>query len=211
MRVWAVAGALVLAAGVAGCERKPAETAIPRKRFVLANVALRSVADTVDKGDSLRAAALRKYGVTERDLLRFVRVHAGRPEYMSTVWREISDSLQKRFDRENNIARPTGGDSLPPGMSAPDRNAGRQDEPRGAPPPRTQPPPQTIVRPSGEPVPVPPPPVVHAPGEAVRRPRELKPPRRPTQPVRTPRMPPARTGQGQAIPPPVEAPRPATP
>jgi hypothetical protein len=114
---------------------------------VAANIALRSVPDTAPNGDSLRAAALRRYHVTERDLLRFVRVHGRNAEYMSKVWGEISDTLQHRYEREIRGGRPANG-PLPPGMAAPDADA-RPDSTVGKPP--------VIVRPSGEPVPVPPP------------------------------------------------------
>ena len=76
--------------GMAACKGNTAQGAIPRDRFVKANVALRSVDDTAAKGDSLRAAALRQHRVTDRDLQRFVRVHANDPEFLATVWREVA-------------------------------------------------------------------------------------------------------------------------
>jgi hypothetical protein len=87
-----------LAAVLGGCREKQADGAIPRQRFVRANVDLRSIPDTAPRGDSLRKAALKKNRVTEADLRRFVEVHH-RPEYLATVWREVADSVQKRYDR----------------------------------------------------------------------------------------------------------------
>ena len=91
--------AAALAAATAGCGPKHASGAIPRDRFVQANVDMRAVADTVAGADSLRKAALRKHRVTEAQLRRFVNVHARDPEYLASVWREVSDSLQRRFER----------------------------------------------------------------------------------------------------------------
>src|SRR5690349_2826873 len=88
-----------LAAAAGGCRQKEASGAIGRQRFVLANADVRSIPDTVPNADSLRKAALKKHRVTEADLRRFVDVHARSPEYLSTVWREVSDSVQKRFER----------------------------------------------------------------------------------------------------------------
>src|SRR4051812_31232033 len=116
MRAGWLAAAALAAAGGAACEGNTAQGAIPRERFVKANVELRSVSDTAPKGDSLRAAALRKYRVTGRDLTRFVRVHSRDPEYLSTVWREVADSVQRRWER----AHGGGPRGMPPGMANPD-------------------------------------------------------------------------------------------
>lgn len=90
--------AIALCGAVAGCTRKHGAAAIPRRTFVRANVELRSIPDTAPRGDSLRKAALRKYRVTETDLRRFVEVHGRSPEYLAGVWREVSDSVQKRWE-----------------------------------------------------------------------------------------------------------------
>ena len=82
----AVAAALALAA----CQREPqAPTGvIPRDRFVAANVAVRSLADSATAQE--RRAALRKTGVTERQLRAWVNAHVRDPETLSKAWEEIA-------------------------------------------------------------------------------------------------------------------------
>lgn len=154
MRGYWLAAAGLLAIGTAACREKTPANVMSRHRFVMANVALRSVADTVANGDSLRAAAMKRYKVTERDMTRFIRAHANDVEFMSLVWREVSDSVQKRWDREIRLNRPDiPKGARPPGMGGPPDMDARPDSTLG---PDT--PPGGVVRPSGEPVPVPPPP-----------------------------------------------------
>jgi hypothetical protein len=184
--------AAALAALLAGCRQKQASGAIPRQRFVRANVELRSVPDTAPKGDSLRKAALKKHRVTEADLRRFVEVHGRSPEYLAEVWREVSDSVQKRYEL-SFPPRVEGGP--PPGIGIPGTGTPATGVPGG--PPRSQPP---IVR-GGDvrkpppPPDVPPPPVTEPQRPMVRG--QLPPPlRRP--PVDRPadaRRPMTRPGQ----------------
>ncbi|HEU4559965.1 MAG TPA: hypothetical protein VFS20_19100 [Longimicrobium sp.] len=192
------------AAGVAACKGNTAQGAIPRDRFVKANVALRAVDDTAAAGDSLRAAALRRHRVTEKDLQRFVRTHANDPEYLATVWREVADSVQRRYERER-----LGGNRerrrLPPGMEPPDENA-RPDSVLGTTPagevimrPATPPPPPPPqgAQPRGEPNrPAPPPP----------RPADAPPPQQPGT-----RRPPPPTDRRPIAPPEPTVQRPTTP
>ena len=169
--------ALALAAlALGGCREQEAQGAIPRDKFVLANVAVRSVPDTAAKGDSLRRAALKKYRVSEAELRRFVELHGGKPEYMAAVWKEIADSVQKRYDRTapRDIPHPPSSVPppqpppvipdgsgqpapnaapihLPPGARRPDirpRNERRAEPPPPLqpPPPRTEPPREMIKR-----------------------------------------------------------------
>jgi len=192
-----------LAAVLGGCREKQASGAIPRQRFVLANADLRSVPDTGARSDSLRKAALKKHRVTEADLLRFVNVHARSPEYMAEVWREVADSVQKRYDgsmpRQADPAAPPG--SIP-GVTGPP-----QTLPIG--PPQTLPgrPPQTrpeVVRgvDARKPPPPPdqpPPPVTEPPRPMVR---QLPPPirRPPVDPPPDARRPMTRPGQRPVVP-----------
>lgn len=163
-----------LAASVAGCRQRQASGVIPRQRFVLANVELRSIPDTV-QGDSVRRAALRKYHVSEADLRRFVDVHAHGAGYMARVWGEIADSVQKRWER-TFPARP---DGPPPGVGTPGKPSVATMPPAPIPggPPQGQP---TVVR-GGEarrPPPLPnqpPPPTTEPPRPMVR---EMPPVRR---------------------------------
>ncbi|MFL5385364.1 MAG: hypothetical protein ACJ8GN_22825 [Longimicrobiaceae bacterium] len=169
-----------LAAAAAGCEQREATGAIPRQRFVLANAELRSIPDTV-RGDSVRRAALRKHRVSEAELRRFVDVHARSPEYMADVWREIADSVQKRWERTFPTARQ---DGPPPGVGIPGQPSVATMPPASIPvgPPQGTP---TVIR-GGEvrkpPQPDhPPPPVTEPPRPMVR---EVPPVRRP--PARAP-------------------------
>ncbi|HET7459648.1 MAG TPA: hypothetical protein VFJ82_00315 [Longimicrobium sp.] len=187
MRAGWWAAAALAAAAVAGCEGNTAHGAIPRDRFVKANVELRSVPDTAAAGDSLRAAALRKYRVTDRDLARFVRVHGRDPDYLATVWREVADSVQRRYERTHQGGFRQG---APPGMVEPDLSA-RTDStmPGDAPPPGVQP----GARPPG--ARRPPKPVLGGRPPAVAPPVRLPQQRTPAPPPdrRRPMAPPGRT------------------
>jgi len=161
--------AIALAAAAAGCGPKQASGAIARDRFVRANVDLRAVADTVAGADSLRKAALRKHRVTEAQLRHFVDIHARAPEYLSSVWREVSDSLQRRFERsfpsvQERVRQAGGGtipgvepggipgvepNPIPPGVAKPpviERGIHRAPPPPNQPPPPTTEPPRPMVR-----------------------------------------------------------------
>jgi len=81
---------LLTAAGCGRGNRRGA--AIDREKFIAANVAMRSVSDTAAKGDGLRRAALRRTGVTEKDLRQFVQVNGQRPRYMADIWAAIADT-----------------------------------------------------------------------------------------------------------------------
>jgi hypothetical protein len=87
---------LAALAVLAACGGRHGPRAIPREAFVRANVAIRSVPDTAP--DSARAAVLKKAGVTQADLERFVTAHARNADYMAQVWRDIADSVQHRYD-----------------------------------------------------------------------------------------------------------------
>jgi len=146
MRWTWIAGAAGVAALAACSGQKKAQAAIPRQAFVQANADLRSIPDTVANGDSLRAAALKKRHVTEADLRRFVDVHGRNLDYMSTIWREVSDTVQKRYDRSFQLAHPT--------HDRPDAGAGAPDQrPDAVKPPheRTLPPPATTEDPQQPP------------------------------------------------------------
>jgi len=191
--------AAALAAVLGGCRQQQASGAtIPRQRFVLANVDVRSIPDTVANGDSLRKAALKKHHVTEADLRRFVDAHVRSPEYLATVWREVADSVQKRYER-SFPSRPDGsrpGDVVP-GMETP---------PTGVP----GGPPQAVV-PAGPPGSLPvvvrkPPPPPHQPPPPVTEPprimvRQMPPTRRPpVDPPPDARRPMTRPGQRPVAP-----------
>jgi hypothetical protein len=139
---WTRAAGAVLVTALAACTGKQhGAPAISRERFVLANADLRSVPDTAPRGDSLRAAALRRYRVSEADLRRFVVVHGGDADYMAAVWRDVADSVQKRYDRTFPLVHPTHeAPTMPPNQppnlvpAAPGRPMGQQPPPTGVPP-----------------------------------------------------------------------------
>jgi hypothetical protein len=143
MRAMIGAGAALVCVAVAACTgRKDGPAAISRERFVQANVDLRSVPDTAARGDSLRAAALRRHRVSDADLRRFVNVHQRNLEYMAAVWREIADSVQKRYDRSFPLSHPTGEHPEVPPPAVPPTAAPRQPPSPGNQPPvaRNRPP-----------------------------------------------------------------------
>jgi hypothetical protein len=160
MRAMIVAGAALCVAFTACTGKKQGPPVISRTRFVQANADLRSVPDTAANGDSLREAALKKHRVSEAELRRFVVAHQRDAEYMATVWREIADSVQKRYDRSFPLSHPTTEHPMVPNQ-----------------PPGGQPP--AVNTPAGQPRP----PVVKAPGEP-RQPQRPHPPRLPVNPPR---------------------------
>jgi hypothetical protein len=206
-----------LAALLAGCREQEATGAIARKRFVLANADLRSVPDTAAKGDSLRLAALKKHRLTEADLRRFVEVHGRTPEYLAEVWREIADSVQKRYDGSApSRADPQEVPGAIPGVSGqpvtiPGGPPPGQPQPvvvPGGPPP--QGPPQLrppLVRTPRPPV-QPPPPATEAPRPMVRGQLPPPPTRQPPAYAPDTRTPMTRPGQRPLVPPDSAAPRP---
>jgi hypothetical protein len=176
----AVLAAALSVAALAGCHTRRAAAAIPRRTFVRANVELRSVPDTAAKGDSLRRAALRRQGVSEADLRRFLEVHRS-PEYLASVWREVADSVQRRWEMSfPSMAERHGvntGRASPP-VGIPGTESSLPLPAPGGPPPLHQPP---LVRPpdARRPLPPPdqpPPPATERPRPMVRPPRSGLPP-----------------------------------
>jgi hypothetical protein len=167
---------LLAATAFAACTHR--ERTIPRGKFVAASVALRMINDSGPHADTLRAAALKRAGVSAADLRRFVAVNANRTAVLAKAWDEIDDSVQKR------IAPP----SIPYPEPAP--SVARPGAPRGAPrPPVHFPPAQLQVERSVQDapraaLPAAPPPVVSGPPPARRTPpvRRGLPPR--SRPIR---------------------------
>lgn len=94
-----VAAATLLA--LAACDAGGGgEEGISRRKFLAANVALRSVPDTVAGAERFRADSLKRHRVTEKELETFVSAHLDDPEYMAVLWKEIADSLDRRWDAE---------------------------------------------------------------------------------------------------------------
>ncbi|MBT8487870.1 MAG: hypothetical protein KJO65_03475 [Gemmatimonadetes bacterium] len=88
---------------VAGCGPSTPEGLIEEETFVETYVELRIAALDTDSSriaDADRQAILAERGVTEDDLLEFVRVHSTNLEYMRDVWNEV----ELRMDRSPEVA-----------------------------------------------------------------------------------------------------------
>ncbi len=113
MRPIGGAGVLALALALAGCGgEREAAAAIPRARFVAANVALRSIPDSAADAAALREAALKKHRVNEKQLKDFVDAHNRDPEYIAGVWREIAQKVDSAYER--TLAARDGGERPAP-------------------------------------------------------------------------------------------------
>jgi hypothetical protein len=132
---------LVLAAALslAACGKdEPPAGVIPREKFVAANVALRSMPDGATPAE--RAAALRKHGVTDRQLKAWVAGHTRDPETLAKAWEEIAFKLDSAANPSvGPVPQPS---APPPGSQVPPtRPPGMADSVRMAPPP---PPPAAV-------------------------------------------------------------------
>lgn len=112
-----LAATLVLAA--CGKDKEPAGV-IPRDKFVAANVALRSLPDGATAAQ--KAAALKKHGVTERQLRAWVNGHASDPETLAEAWEQIAFRLDSLSNPTVPVppapARPAPGTKVPPARPA---------------------------------------------------------------------------------------------
>lgn len=140
-----IGGAALLALVLAGCGGRDAAAAIPRERFVAANVALRTVPDTVGNAAALRQEALKKHRVTEKELKGFVAAHGRDPEFMAGVWRDIAQRVDSAYERTLAGARteeesPTGSPN-PSGSALSRLPPGAVGETRTIVPPSETPPP----------------------------------------------------------------------
>jgi hypothetical protein len=82
-----LAAALALAACKPDKPQAPAGV-ISRDKFVAANVAVRLVSDTAPQ--ALRDSALKKAGVTDRQLRAWVTAHSRDPEFLAKTWEQIA-------------------------------------------------------------------------------------------------------------------------
>jgi hypothetical protein len=124
--------ALAALLAAAACTPEPAVPAgtISREKFVAANVAVRTLPDTVSQ--ARRDAALKKVGVTDRQLRTWVTVHARQPETLSKAWEDIAfkvDSIGGTQPMIGGAERP-----VPPGGPVPPPSvAGSPPPPRPRP------------------------------------------------------------------------------
>lgn len=101
----------------AACTPEPEVPAgvISRDKFVAANVAVRSLPDTVSQ--ARRDAALKKVGVTDRQLRTWVTVHARQPETLSKAWEDIAYKVDSVSGTQPMIGG--GAHPVPPGGPVP--------------------------------------------------------------------------------------------
>ncbi|HEX6040078.1 hypothetical protein [Longimicrobium sp.] len=121
------------ALALAACKQTPETPAgvIPRDRFVAANVAVRLLPETATQAE--REAALKKAGVTDRQMRAFVIAYARQPETLAQTWEQIAF-------RVDSVAgsRPLPGGTPPPGAGVP---PGAVPPGAGVPPGAVPPPP----------------------------------------------------------------------
>lgn len=119
---------LLAALALAACRQEPQAPSgvIPPDRFVAANVAVRLLPETATQAE--REAALKKAGVTDRQLRAWVTAYSRQPETLARTWETIAfrvDSIA------GNRPLPQGGP--PPGAGVP---AGAVPPPPGMVPPQ---------------------------------------------------------------------------
>jgi hypothetical protein len=132
---------LLLAATVllAACGKdEPPAGVIPPDKFVAANVAVRSLPD--DASAEQRAAALRKQGVTDKQLRAWVTVHSRDPESLAKAWEQIAFKVDSLSNPTPHVPPPPSPEHSPmPGTAhaPPPRPLEMADSVRPAPkPPR---------------------------------------------------------------------------
>jgi hypothetical protein len=108
--------ALCILSAASAC--KPGRSTLSREQFVRANVALRAVVDSGPRGDSLRAAALRRAGVTSAQLRAYVQANARNTDQLAKAWEAIDDSLQARHQRRQEANPALRGKAMPPPSGA---------------------------------------------------------------------------------------------
>ncbi|MGI9181266.1 MAG: hypothetical protein ACR2H9_12310 [Longimicrobiaceae bacterium] len=110
---------------LAACDRAgaPARRTVAAERFIEVNVALRQIDAEAPEADSARAAVLAEHGVTEEQMLAFVRARSDRPQELAQIWAEIQQRLEIAADtvQDEGIEEPDtlpdppdGGEPLPP-------------------------------------------------------------------------------------------------
>ena len=95
----AVVSALLL--GGCGKEGRAAPGVVSRERFIAANIAMRAVPDTAARADSLRAAALQKHRLTEKELRDWVAAQRD-PAELASVWAVIADSVDRIVQKRDS-------------------------------------------------------------------------------------------------------------
>lgn len=134
------------ALALAACNRTPEAPAgvISREKFVAANVAVRTLPDTVPQ--ARRDAALKKAGVTDKQLRAWVTAYSREPEALAKAWEEIAFKV----DSIGGAApvQPGGPPPPPAVMDLPRPRPDFRGDSMREPPRRRRPPPP--VQPPGE-------------------------------------------------------------
>ena len=101
----------------AACTPEPEVPAgvISRDKFVAANVAVRTLPDTVSQ--ARRDAELRKVGVTDRQLRTWVTVYSRQPETLSKAWEDIAYKVDSIGGTQPMLGGGT--QPVPPGAPVP--------------------------------------------------------------------------------------------
>jgi hypothetical protein len=135
----------LVALALAACKRTPeAPTGvISREKFVAANVAVRTLPDTVPQ--ARRDAALKKVGVTDKQLRAWVTAYSREPEALAKAWEEIAFKV----DSIGGAApiQPGGPPPPPSVMDLPRPRPDFRGDSMREPPRRRRPPPPPVQRP----------------------------------------------------------------
>ncbi len=103
--------ALAAAALACGGEKRPPPNVISSEKFIAANVALRTVPDTVPDPAATRLARMGQQEVTPEQLQAFVDAHRNDLTYMAALWDTIARQVEMQnsvMERERNEARGRG-------------------------------------------------------------------------------------------------------
>lgn len=119
-RTLPLALAALLAAAACTPEPEVAAGVISRDKFVAANVAVRVLPDTVSQ--ARRDSALKKVGVTDRQLRTWVTVYSRQPETLSKAWEDIAykvDSIGGIQPMLGGVGQPVPPGGPPPVVGTP--------------------------------------------------------------------------------------------
>lgn len=104
---------------LAACKREPEIPAgvISRDKFVAANVAVRTLPDSAPQAQ--RDAALKKAGVTDRQLRTWVTAYSRQPELLAKTWEEIAFKVDSIGGAPPGVVGGPSGGIVPPGVPSP--------------------------------------------------------------------------------------------
>lgn len=111
--------ACLAALALAACKREPVQPSgvIPRDKFIAANVAVRTLPDSAPQ--ARRDAALRKVGVTDKQLRAWVTAYSRNPEALAKAWEEIAFKVDSIGGGQPLPVTPGGPPPPPSAMGSP--------------------------------------------------------------------------------------------